>query len=79
MNLKSTDNLNNFQKNFSKLNNEIENKIKNLFEIQKEKINIIYESLNNNNYKTNYYNQIKPEIIKEINNSYKGHKYNFNR
>ena len=67
MNLKSTDNLINYQEIISNINNEVENNLKNLFEIQKEKINIIYESLNNNNYKTIYYNQIKPDIIKKIN------------
>ena len=67
MSLKSTDNLVNFQEKITKINNEVENYLKNLFEIQKEKINIIYENLNNNNYKTIYYNQIKPDIIKKIN------------
>ena len=67
MSLKSTDNLVNFQEKITNINNEVENNLKNLFEIQKEKINIIYENLNNNNYKTIYYNQIKPDIIKKIN------------
>ena len=64
--LNSSDSLNEYKCNKSKIYNEVQIIFKNFLNSQTEKINDINNSLNN--YKDIYFDEIKPKILEKINN-----------
>ena len=65
--LKSENTLNQYQLNITNIYNRVENSLKDFFDTQIVQINDIYLSLDN--YKKPYYEEVKPDIIKKINNA----------
>ena len=57
--------LQNYQNNITKIYTAVENKLNGFFNLQIDKINSIYYSLNN--YKLPYIDEVKPKIVEKIN------------
>ena len=64
--LELTDTLDNYQNNITKIYNNVETTLKDFIYNQIDKINSIYNSLDN--YKDPYYKDVKPKLVGKINN-----------